>query len=92
MINTYCARYYLRMMVKATELCGHDVLYGDTDSILIQFGNDTEDKCIESTLLVRKKTYIRDNVLDCIPRGRRGRKGNHKLIIISAKKKHERLS
>lgn len=90
-IITYCARYYLRRMVTATNQCGYKVIYGDTDSIFVLIGGKTESECMAGGLRVKAKIreITRGTVFDTVGADI---KGNYKSIVISAKKKYEGLN
>ncbi|KAI6986063.1 hypothetical protein KC359_g8924 [Hortaea werneckii] len=87
-IVTYLGRYYVRLMMRASEECGYRVLYGDTDSIFIWVGGKTETSCMTGGSKVKRKiieltkgTIFSDVGADI--------KGNYESIVISAKKKYQ---
>lgn len=90
-IVTYTARYYLRMMIRAAESCGFEVIYGDTDSIFVWTKGTTEMACSTAGIKVKKaiteltKGTAFANVGADV-------KGNYESIVISAKKKYEAVN
>ncbi|KAI1291212.1 hypothetical protein F5Y03DRAFT_403558 [Xylaria venustula] len=87
-IITYMARYYLRKMIEITTSCGYKVIYGDTDSIFVHVGGETELSCMTTAMKI--KTAISTQMLGTIfEKVGADVKGNYKSIAISSKKKYE---
>lgn len=87
-ITTYAARYYLKAMIKVTQSCGYEVLYGDTDSIFVWVKGVSEISCMTAALKVKKSIYEHMNGTVFASVGA-DVKGNYSSIVISAKKKYE---
>lgn len=90
-ITTYAARFYLKCMIKATRLCGYEVLYGDTDSIFVWTKGENEIAC--ATTGVKVKSSISDMMSKtAFASVGADVKGNYMSIVISAKKKYEAVT
>lgn len=90
-IITYLARYYLRMMMRASNECGYPTIYGDTDSIFVETKKDSEVACNTAGMEVKKKIYEMTRNTPFASVGA-DIKGNYRSIVISAKKKYEAVS
>lgn len=90
-ITTYLARYYLRRMVTIANSCGHDVKYGDTDSIFVHVGGKNASECMTRGMNIKMKIYkeMKGTVFESIGADI---KGNYMSILISSKKKYEAIT
>lgn len=90
-ITTYLARYYLRRMVSIAKSCGHEVRYGDTDSIFVEVGGRNSTECMEKGMAIKMKIYEEMKGTAFEPIGA-DIKGNYMSILISSKKKYEAVT